>query len=87
MIPYKAISPRDTKNVLVIIKELTVDTDTDTCMKGKYCGQETMLALQNHYDGKYEGERRKKLAKYNLKRLFYRNKNNLSFEKYVTNMK
>ena len=46
-----------------------------------------MLALQNHYDGKSEGERRKQPTKDNLRRLFYRNETNFSFEKYVTNIK
>ena len=44
-----------------------------------------MLAFQNNYDGKSEGESRKQVDKENLKRLFYRNKTTLSFEKYVTN--
>ena len=46
-----------------------------------------MLELQNHYDGKLEGERRKHMAKDDLKGLFYRNETNLSFEKYVIKMK
>ena len=46
-----------------------------------------MLAFQNHYDGKSEGERKKWVDKDDLKWLFYRNKNTLSFEKYVTKMK
>ena len=54
---------RKTKKVVAILKELTVDTDSKTWMKGKRCGQEEMLALQNHYDGKSEGGHRKRLAK------------------------
>ena len=77
----------DTKMFLGILKELTVDTDADTLMKGKHCGQEAMFALQNYYDGKSEGEFRKQVAKEDLKRLFYRNKTTFSFEKYVTRMK
>ena len=46
-----------------------------------------MLALQNHCYGKSEGECRKQVAKDDLKRLFYSNETNFSFEKYVTNMK
>ena len=42
----------DTKKALAILKELTVDTDAETWMKGKLCGRESMLALQNNYDGK-----------------------------------
>ena len=46
-----------------------------------------MLALQNNYDRKSEGEHRKQVAKDYIKRLFYRNKSTFSFEKYVTTMK
>ena len=46
-----------------------------------------MLALQNNYDGKSEGERRKHVDKDELKRLFYRNETTFSFNKYVTNIK
>ena len=56
-------------------------------MKGKHCGQEAMLALQNNYDGKTEGKIRKKVAKADKKRLFYRNETTFSFEKYVTKIK
>ena len=63
----------DTKKVLSILKELTVDTDAETWIKGKCCGWEKMLALQNHYDIKLYNELRKHVAKDNLKRLFYRN--------------
>ena len=56
-------------------------------MKEKICGQEAMLVLQNHYDGKPDGKHRKQLAKDNLKKLFYRNETTFFFEKYVTNMK
>ena len=76
-----------TKKVLEIIKGIKVDTEADTWMKGKRFGKEAMLALQNHCDGKSEGELRKQMAKYYLKRLFYRNKPTLYFEEYVTKMK
>ena len=56
-------------------------------MKVKRCGREAMLALQKHYDGKSEGERRKHVDKDELKRLFYRNETTLYFEKYVTKIK
>ena len=45
-----------------------------------------MMALQNNYDDKSEGERRKKVDKDDLKRLFYRNETKFSFKKYLTNM-
>ena len=39
---------RDTKKVLENFKELTLDTDADTWIKGKHCVRESMLALQNY---------------------------------------
>ena len=58
----------------MVLKELTVGTDADTWMKKKQCGKESILELQNNYDGKSEVERKKQVAKGDLKRLFYRNK-------------
>ena len=46
----------DTNKVIEIMKELTVYTDAETCMKERRCGQEAMLALHNYYDEKSEGE-------------------------------
>ena len=43
--------------------------------------------MQNHYDVKSEGERRKQVAKDDLMRLFYRNETTFSFKNYVTKMK
>ena len=63
----------DTKKVLTILKELTVDTYAETWIKGKLCGRETMLELYYYCGGKSEGERSKLVAKDNLKMLFYRN--------------
>ena len=56
-------------------------------MTGKRCGWEEILALQNSYDVKSEGEHRKQVAKEDLKRLFYRNETKFSLEKYVTKRK
>ena len=50
---------RNTNKVLEILKELTVDTYAETLIKGKRFGQEAMLELQNNYDVKSEGKRRK----------------------------
>ena len=78
---------RDSKRVLTILKELTIGTDAETWMKGKKCGRLAMKALQDHYDGPSEGERRKQIARSDLEKLFYRNESTFSFEKYVTIMK
>ena len=77
----------DTKEVLVILKELTVDTDDETWTKRKRCGWEAMLELQNNRDGKSEGERRKQVDKADPKRIFYRNETNFSFKNYITKKK
>ena len=77
----------ETKKVLAILKALTVDTDYETWMKGKRWGQEAMLALQNHYYGKSESERKTQVSKDNLNKIFYRNKTTFPFKKYRTKMK
>ena len=45
-----------------------------------------MLELYNNVYRKSEGELNKQVAKDYLKRLFYRNETNYSFEKYGTKM-
>ena len=45
----------DTKKLLAILKELTVDTNDETWMKEKRCGRESMLVFQNHYEGNKRG--------------------------------
>ena len=77
---------RDSKHVYQILKELTNGTQAEDWMKGKKCGRIAMIALQDHYDGKAEGERRMAVAKADLTKLFYRNETTFSFEKYVTKL-
>ena len=45
------------------------------------------VGIAESYIGKSEGERRRQVAKDNLKRLLYRNETTVSFKKYVTKMK
>ena len=78
---------RDSKRVLALLKELTNGTDAEAWMKGRRCGRVAMLALQAHYDGESEGERRKQVARADLDKLHYRNESTFSFEKYVTKLK
>jgi hypothetical protein len=77
---------RDSKHVFQILKELTNGTQAEDWMKGKSCGRTAMIALQEHYDGTAEGERRMAVAKSDLSKLFYRNETTFSFEKYVTKL-
>ena len=82
-----AMFARDTKKVLSLLKELTSGTTGETWMKGIRCGQEAMLALQNHYDGYAEGKQRKSVARTNFDGLFYKNESTFPLEKYTTKMK
>ena len=81
-----AMFKRDSKHVFQILKELTNGTQAEDWMKGKSCGRTAMIALQDHYDGTAEGERRMVVAKADLGKLFYRNEATFSFEKYVTKL-
>ena len=78
---------RDSKKVLTLLKELTNGTPAETWMKGKRCGRDAMEALQSHYDGKAEGERRKAIARADFDNLFYKNETTFPLEKYTTKMK
>ena len=77
---------RDSKHVLQILKELTNGTSAETWMKGKTCGRLAFLALQDHYDGKAEGERRKAVVRADLEKIFYRNEATFPFETFVTKL-
>ena len=46
-----------------------------------------MIALQKHYNAPSEGDRRKKVARSDLDKLFYRIEFIFSFKKYVTTKK
>lgn len=56
--------------VLMLLKSLTTGTDAENWMKGCSCGRLAMQALQAHYDGDAEAEKRKEAARSNLKVLF-----------------
>ena len=57
---------RDSRKVLDILKELTLGTDAETCIKGTKCGRKAMQEPQSHYERTSEGARRKKLARSDL---------------------
>ena len=50
---------RDLSKVLGTLKELTLGTDAETCIKGLNYGRNSMQELQAHYDGTSERSRRK----------------------------
>ena len=66
---------RDSRKVLNIIKDLTLETYDETYIKGLKCIRKAMQELQDHYDGTSEGARRKKVARDNLRKIFYSNQN------------
>jgi len=41
----------DSKRVLILLKELCLDTEAETWFRNIKCGREAMKALQIHYDG------------------------------------
>ena len=64
---------RDSRKALDILKELTIGTDEETCIRGLKCGRNSMKELQAHYYGTSEGVQRKEVARAYLKRIFYNN--------------
>ena len=78
---------RDSGKVIDILKELTLGTDSETCIKFIKCGRKAMPELQALYDGTSEEARRKQVARTDLKKIFYNNENTFTFEKYVTKLK
>jgi hypothetical protein len=56
-------------------------------MQGITCGRIAMQALQAHYDGDAEAEKRKQAAKSDLSTLYYRHESAFSFEKYINRLK
>jgi hypothetical protein len=82
-----AVFRSDSMKVLSLLKSLTVGTDAENWMKGKTCGRLAMQAIQAHYDGDAEAEKRKEAAKSDLKMLHYRHEASMSFEKYINRLK
>ena len=64
---------RDSRKALDILKELTIGTAEETCIRGLKCGRNSMKELQAHYCGTSEGVQRKEVARAYLKRIFYNN--------------
>ena len=78
---------RYSRKFLDILKETTLGTDAETWIKGLKCGKKAMQELQARYDGTSEGAHRKQAARVDLRKIFYRNETNFTFEKYVTKLK
>ena len=82
-----AVFRNDSMKVLSLLKSLTTGTDAENWMKGKTCGRLAMQAIQAHYDGDAEAEKRKEAARSDLKVLHYRHEASMSFEKYINRLK
>ena len=48
------------KKLMWLIKEFTIGTPEEAWINQVKCGRVAMKKLWGHYDGKYEGERKKK---------------------------
>ena len=46
---------RHSKKVIGILKELSIGTDADSCIKKIRCGRKARQYIQAHYDGTSEG--------------------------------
>jgi hypothetical protein len=82
-----AVFRNDSQRVLTLLRSLTTGTDAENWMQGATCGRIAMQALQAHYDGDAEAEKRKQAAKSDLQSLFYRHEAAFSFEKYINRLK
>ena len=69
------------------MREFTIGTDAKICIKGIKCGRKAMQEFQVHHDGTSEGECRKQVSREYIKDILYKNKTNLTFKKYATNLK
>ena len=78
---------RESRKVIDILKELTLGTYAKTCIKVLKFVRKATQELQAYYDGTSEVARRKFFSGANLKKNFYKNGTNFTFEKYVTKLK
>jgi len=76
----------DSERVLTLLKELCLGTGAETWFRNIKCGREAMKALQVHYDGPGERERRKEEARSKLRNVYYKHEGTFPFEKFVTNL-
>ena len=74
----------DTKQVLTLIKELCLGTESEVWIQNIKCGRQAMQALRTHYDGPDEAKKRTLEAEAKLKSLFYKHEYTFPFEKFIT---
>ena len=72
---------RYSRKVIDILKELTFGNEYETWIKGLKFGIKAMKELQANYGGTSEGARRKKFARVELKKIFYKSDTTFTFDK------
>jgi len=86
--PLKGASFRkDNQDVLKLLKSLCQGTESWKWMETAKGGRAAMIALQEHYNGSAEGERRLNITRADLKELFFKRQDTFPFEKYVSRLK
>ena len=78
---------RESRKVLDILKQLTLGGNPKTWIKGLKCGINSMQELQDHFHSTSEGAQRKQVCRSKIKKTFYNNETNFTFEKYITKLK
>ena len=73
------MSKRNSRKCIDILKELTLGVDAETWIKGLQCGRKSMQELQANYYGTLESSQREKIARYDLKKIFYNNETTFKF--------
>ena len=77
----------DSKTVLILLGGLFNSTNGDTWINNIQCGKAVIQALQQHYDGFFESNKRIQEAKHNNENIFYKVETLFSFEEYCTAIK
>ena len=74
----------DSKRVLAILKDLCLNTGAETWFRNIQCGRKAMQALQRHYDGPDERQKRIEEARAKISQTFYKHEGTFTFEKFTT---
>ena len=69
------------------LSRTSLENDDKTSIKGFKRERNPIQELLANYDGNPEGAQRKKVSRYDLKKIFYNNETPFIFEKYVTELK
>jgi hypothetical protein len=78
---------RDSAEVLAFVKSLIIGTEAENWIGNAKCGRVLMTNLQNHYDGKAEGERRSNIAVSDLASSFYKHESSFPYKTFINRLK